>query len=94
MARLITFRSQVAESLEQGDAMKFQEFFRNRLLEVYHKHQKDIVRQIVEQDDPEMRMVSSLQAAAKSYGGHSFIYDQGLLGVIVPEGESADGFAD
>lgn len=94
MARLITFRSQVAESLEQGDAMKFQEFFRNRLLEVYHKHQKDIVRQIVEQDDPEMRMVSSLQAAAKSYGGHGFIYDQGLLGVIVPEGESADAFAD
>lgn len=93
MARLITFRSQVAESLEQGDAMKFQEIFRDRLLETYHRHQIDIVRQLVEQDDPEMKIVSSLQAAAKSYGGHGFIYDQGLLGVIVPEGESAKGFA-
>jgi hypothetical protein len=93
MARLITFRSQVAESLEQGDAMKFQEIFKRRLLESYHRRQKDIVRQIVEQDDPEMRMVSSIQAAAKSFGGHGFIYDQGMLGVLVPEGESADGFA-
>lgn len=94
MARLITFRSQVAESLEQGDAMKFQEIFKDRLLETYNKHQKRLIKSIVEEEDLEMKTVSTIQAAAKSFGGHSFIYDQGLLGLFVPEGTSAEGFAE
>lgn len=93
MARLVSFRTQVAESLEKGDAMKFREVFTSRLLEAYSYHQRGLVRQLIEQEDPEMKIVTAIQAAAKSFGGHGFIYDQGLLGVLVPVGESAAGFA-
>jgi hypothetical protein len=94
MARLVSFRTQVAESLEKGDAMKFREVFTSRLLESYNSQQRGLVRQLIEQEDPEMKIVTAIQAAAKSFGGHGFIYDRGLLGVLVPVGESASGFAN
>lgn len=94
MARLMNFRTLVAESLEAGDAMKFKEIFKEKLEDSYIRQQKTIVEGIHEQTDPEASMVTAIQSAGKSYGAKQFVYDQGVLSVTVPTGQSALDFAN
>lgn len=89
MARLMNFRTLVAESLEEGDAMKFKDVIREKLSRIYIKQQKGIVRNIREQSDPETAMVVQVESASKSYGAKNFIYDQGVLTITVPNGQAA-----
>jgi hypothetical protein len=83
------FKSLVAESLESNDVVQFKNIFESALNQHYVRKQKDLFKSIWEQNDPEMSMVTEVQAAAKSFGAKSFVYDQGVLTLTVPSGKAA-----
>lgn len=92
MARLLTFRSMVAESLEKNDSLGFQDIMRNKLEEIFKEKKQKLLISVVEEIDPEMAMVTNVQTKAKAFGGCDVSYDEGVLIVDVPCGQPSNDF--
>jgi hypothetical protein len=91
MARLINFRSLVAESLETGDAINFQTILQQRLEYGYLKEQAKIAQSIHEENE---QTPEDLGNALKSLGAVDPTYTEGVLTLTAPTKVSAQHISD
>jgi hypothetical protein len=90
MARLMSFKEMIAKSLEEGDAMEFQQVMKARLNEKFLGKQKVLFEDM----GPENAMVTAVQNAAKSFSGYGFEYDQGVLTITVANKDAVTDLAN
>lgn len=94
MARLMTFKSLVQESIANSDAKEFQALVTKKLNESMVKHKKTMLQTIKEELDANFSKAVEIGNASKSYGARKFVYEAGVLTITVPNHQAVEHFAD
>jgi hypothetical protein len=94
MARKINFRSKVAESLKENDAIAFQTLIKQKLIEKFNNKAIDTICESLSTFDNEGSMVTAISTASKTYGGFNPVYEMGLLNISFSNKDAPEHFAE
>lgn len=94
MARKISFRTKVAESLDSGDVSTFQTLINKKLVESLDVKKIGLISEMITEQDFESQIVSQLSATAKSYGGDDMIYDTGVMEIKFTSPDAIKNFTE
>lgn len=82
MARKISFKKVVAESLGSNDVATFQTAFKRRLIETLNRKKVDLVTEVLSDlYEDENTIVNQLASTALSFGGNDAVYDMGVMDI-------------